>query len=400
MQLADRISRLGTETAFAVSAEAAAHAARGNTVYPFHLGDLNLPTPQCVVQASIQAIYEGKTGYNPNGGIPELRQALAEDVNASRGTEYSLENVAVQPGGKPVIGKFILSLMNPGDEVLYPNPGFPIYESQIEFHGGTAVPYPVIEQADRFSFDLDGLESRITDKTRLIIVNDMHNPTGARLSQAELERLAELIRKHNLFVLLDEAYFDICFAEDRRSLAGLPGMQERCLILYTFSKKFAMTGWRLGAAIGPEWLIETIIRLNVNEESCSNHFVQYGALAGLRHGQGDVQTIVRRLKDRRDDAVDILEDIPGVSCIRPDSTFYLYPNITGLLERLGLDLEDFRRKLLQATGVSVCGRQHFGRPVKGETQSYLRLAYSGIGREPIREGLLAMKAFVEEHIDS
>lgn len=395
MRLADRINYLGTETAFAVSSEASAYAAQGGKVYPFHLGDMNLPTPQCVVQEAIQAIHKCKTGYCPNGGIPELRQALAEDVNSSRGTNFSMENVAVQPGGKPVIAKFILSLMNPGDEVLYPNPGFPIYESQIEFNRGRAVPYPYIEQQDGFAVNLSDLEDRITPKTRLIIINDMHNPTGARFTRSELENLAELVQKYDLFVLLDEAYFDICYAQEKHSLAGLPGMQERCLILYTFSKKFAMTGWRLGAAIGPRYLIERIIRLNANLESCSNHFVQYGALAGLEQGNGDVEAIVQRLKARRDTAVEILQSIPGVSCVRPDSTFYLYPNISGLLQTLDTELEPFRLQLLQSTGVSVCGRHHFGRPAPDEKQSYLRLAYSGIGQEDIREGLLAFKDFVQ-----
>ncbi|MFW6216842.1 MAG: pyridoxal phosphate-dependent aminotransferase, partial [Desulfohalobiaceae bacterium] len=192
MQLAKRMQRLGTETAFSVSAEAAQHASQGNTVNPFHLGDLNLSTPRSVVQGAVQAVEQGKTGYCPNAGIPELRQALAEEVNSTRGTGYSMENVAVQPGGKPVISKFLLSLMNPGDDVLYPNPGFPIYESQIEFLGGRALPYPYVEKEGNFSVDLDDLQIRITPRTRLIIVNDMHNPTGARFSSQKLQRLAQL----------------------------------------------------------------------------------------------------------------------------------------------------------------------------------------------------------------
>ncbi|MFP4629923.1 MAG: pyridoxal phosphate-dependent aminotransferase [Desulfohalobiaceae bacterium] len=396
MQLAKRMQRLGTETAFSVSAEAAQHAAQGNTVYPFHLGDLNLATPSSVVQGAVQAIEQGKTGYCPNAGIPELRQALAEEVNSTRGTGYSMENVAVQPGGKPVISKFLLSLMNPGDEVLYPNPGFPIYESQIEFLGGRAVPYPYLEQGGRFSVDLEELQRLITAQSKLIIVNDMHNPTGAMCSRQELQRLAQLIKDNDLFVLLDEAYFDICYAEDRLSLAGMPGMQERCLMLYTFSKKFAMTGWRLGAALGPEELIQGVTRLNVNQESCSNHFVQYGALAGLKQGHKEAEEIVQRLRRRRDTAVDLLRQIPGVSCSCPESTFYLYPNVTGLIQAMGTDLENFRRQLLQETGVSACARHHFGRPLPGEDQAYLRLAYSGISQEGIKSGLQAFKEFAEK----
>ncbi|MFP4392627.1 MAG: pyridoxal phosphate-dependent aminotransferase [Desulfohalobiaceae bacterium] len=398
MQLAKRMQRLGTETAFSVSAEAAQHASQGNTVYPFHLGDLNLSTPRSVVQGAVQAVEQGKTGYCPNAGIPELRQALAEEVNSTRGTGYSMENVAVQPGGKPVISKFLLSLMNPGDDVLYPNPGFPIYESQIEFLGGRALPYPYVEKEGNFSVDLDDLQIRITPRTRLIIVNDMHNPTGARFSSQKLQRLAQLVKDNDLFVLLDEAYFDICYAEDRRSLAGVAEMQERCLILYTFSKKFAMTGWRLGAAIGPEELIQGITRLNVNQESCSNHFVQYGALAGLKQGKDEEQEIVQRLRRRRDTAVDLLRQIPGVSCNRPESTFYLYPNVTGLIQGMDTDLESFRRQLLLETGVSVCARHHFGRALPREEQVYLRLAYSGISQEGITDGLQAFKEFAEKRV--
>ena len=247
MKLADRISRLGTETAFAVSAEAAAFAAEGNKVYPFHLGDINIKTPVNVMEASVKAMQDGKTGYCPNAGCSDLRAVLAEDVSASRAVSYSMENVAIQPGGKPTIGKFILAMMNPGDEVLYPNPGYPIYESMIEFHGGKAVPYTYKEGAENFEIDLEMLERQITPRTRILVLNDLQNPTGAECSPAEMERLAEVVLKHDLYVLSDEAYFDIRYEGKSRSIVSLPGMAERCVILYTFSKKFAMTGWRLGA---------------------------------------------------------------------------------------------------------------------------------------------------------
>jgi len=285
MEIAKRIERLGTETAFAVSAEAAAFAAAGNKVYPFHLGDMNILTPGTVMEGAIKAMKEGKTGYCPNAGIPELREILAADVSASRGISYSMENVAIQPGGKPTIGKFIMAMMNQGDEVLYPNPGYPIYESQIEFHGGTAVPYSYIEGKDNFDIDIDMVEKRITPNTKLLILNDLQNPTGAECSMEELEKLAAIVRKHNLFVLSDEAYFDIRYEGKSKSFASLPGMAERSVILYTFSKKFAMTGWRLGAAIGPQKIIDVIAKLNVNDESCPNHFIQYGAIEGLSGDQ-------------------------------------------------------------------------------------------------------------------
>ena len=396
MKIAKRIKRLGTETAFAVSAEAAAFAAKGNKVYPFHLGDMNILTPVNVMEAAIKAMKDGKTGYCPNAGIPQLREILAADVGASRGIQYSMENVAIQPGGKPTIGKFILSLMDPGDEVLYPNPGYPIYESQIEFHGGKAVAYSYVEGKDNFEIDIDRIEKSITPKTKLLILNDLQNPTGAECSFEELEKLAEIVRKHDLYVLCDEAYFDIRYEGKSTSLASLPGMAERCVILYTFSKKFAMTGWRLGAAIGPKQIIEAIAKLNVNDESCPNHFIQYGAIEGLTGDQTEARQILKILKERRDCAVDILNSIEGIHCFRPNATFYLFPNVTGAMQKKGLtDYDGFRRSVLQKTGVSFCTRLHFGRPLPGEKNFYIRLAYSGIDVAEIKEGLKKFKAFIE-----
>jgi aspartate/methionine/tyrosine aminotransferase len=396
MKLADRITRLGTETAFAVSAEAAAFAAQGNKVYPFHLGDINIKTPVNVMEAAAKAMRDGKTGYCPNAGCSELRAVLAEDVSASRGVPYSMENVAIQPGGKPTIGKFIMAMMNPGDEVLYPNPGYPIYESMIEFHGGKAVPYTYREGAENFEIDLDMLESRITPRTRILVLNDLQNPTGAECSAAEMERLADVVLKHDLYVLSDEAYFDIRYDGISRSIVSLPGMAERCVILYTFSKKFAMTGWRLGAAIGPKEIVDVIIKLNVNDESCPNHFIQYGAIEGLIGDQSESRRILQILKQRRDAAVDLLNTVEGARCFRPNATFYLYPNITGAMKKKGLTTYDeFRRTVLQNTGVSFCTRLHFGRPLPGESDYYIRLAYSGIDVEQIREGLGKFKAYIE-----
>jgi aspartate/methionine/tyrosine aminotransferase len=397
MKIANRIQNLGTETAFAVSAEAAAFAAKGNKVYPFHLGDMNIITPANVMEAAIKAMKDGKTGYCPNAGIPELREILADDVSASRGVSYTMENVAIQPGGKPTIGKFILALMNPGDEVLYPNPGYPIYESQIEFNGGIAVPYSYLEGKDNFEIDIEMLASKISPQTRLLILNDLQNPTGAECSMQELEKLAELVRQHNLFVLCDEAYFDIRYAGKSTSFASLPGMAERCVILYTFSKKFAMTGWRLGASIGPKEIIDVIAKINVNDESCPNHFIQYGAIEGLTGDQTEAQQILETLKERRDVAVDILNSIEGIHCFRPNATFYLFPNVTGAMQKKGLsDYEVFRRTVLNATGVSFCSRLHFGRPLEGEKNAYIRLAYSGIDKSEIEEGLAKLKNFIEE----
>jgi len=398
VDLAQRVARLGTETVFAVSAEAAALAARGKTVYPFHLGDLNLPTPENIVEASFQAIRDGKTTYCPNAGIPELRDALAADVGRARGLTYTRENVSVQPGGKPVIGKFLLALMDPGDEVLYPNPGFPIYSSLIEFLGGVAVPYGFREGAERFDLDLEAIERRITPRTRLLILNDLHNPTAAECSPEELERLAELAIEHDLFVLSDEAYFDVRFEGASRSIASLPGMAERTVILYTFSKKYAMTGWRLGAAIGPKPVIDVITTLNVNMESCTSHFTQYGGVAALTGGQAGPREMMATLKARRDAALAALNATPGIRCLTPQTTFYVYPNVTGAVKLTGCDgHESFRRLVLERTGVSFCTRLHFGPALDGEDQYYLRLAYSGVNTAQIQEGLGKLRALIESY---
>ncbi len=396
IRLADRLKRLGTETAFAVSAEAAAFAAKGNRVYPFHLGDMNITTPQNIIDATYKAMKDGRTGYCPNYGIPKLRELLAEDINRSHGTKYTMENVVIEPGGKPTISKFFLAMMNPGDEVLYPNPGYPIYESQIEFHGGVAVPYSYKEGKSNYEIDIDALRQLITPQTRLLVINDLQNPTGAEASPQDLARLAELVRKHNLFVLCDEAYFDMRYSGKSRSLVSLPGMVDRCLILYTFSKKYAMTGWRLGAAVGPKALVDEIAKLNVNDESCSNHFIQYGAIEALTGDQSGHDKIIGILKDRRDRAVEILNSIDGVKCFKPEATFYLFPNVTKLMQRKGLTNYDaFRTTVLHKTGVSFCTRRHFGRPLEGETEYYIRLAYSGINTADIEEGLAKFKAFAE-----
>jgi len=394
--VAERMRGLGTETAFAVSTEADEWRGLGHTVYPFHLGDMDLPTPENIVEASFRAIRDGKTGYCPNSGIPQLREALADDVGASHGVAYGPENVSVQPGGKPVIGKFLLALMDPGDEVLYPNPGFPIYESQIEFLGGVGRPYGFVPGEKNFLLDFEAIEAAITPRTKLLIFNDLHNPTGAESPDEEIEALAELAVKHDLYVLSDEAYWDVRYSGRGTSIASLPGMRERTVILYTFSKKFAMTGWRLGGAIGPKDLIAHITTLNVNQESCTTHFIQWAGVEALTGDQSGAEQILRILKERRDAAVDLLNEIPGVTCFRPEATFYLYPDVTGLMECKGLETYDeLRRAALERTGVSFCTRLHFGRALPGEEERYVRFAYSGISAELIREGLGGLKEWAQ-----
>ena len=388
MSLASRLQNLGTETAFAVSLAAADWAAKGNRVFPFHLGDMNLPTPANVVAAMDRAIADGKTGYCAAAGIAPLRDALAADVGARRGMSFEPGNVVVQPGGKPVIGKFVQTVMEPGDEVLYPNPGYPIYESQIEYFGGTAVPYRYVETPTGFALDLEYLAAHITPRTTALIYNDLQNPLSSESSREEMEAVARLAIEHDLWVLSDEAYFEMRYAGESTSIASLPGMKERTVILYTFSKKFAMTGWRLGAAIAPLEVAEQIAKLNTNDESCTAHFVQWAGVEGITGDQSGPAALRDVLRVRRDAAVDGVNAIPGMHTARPDATFYLFVNVTEAMAAKGFtDVANFASAALHETGVSFCTRRHFGRPQPGEEQQYIRLAYSGISDADITEAL-------------
>ncbi len=395
MQLASRLQNLGTETAFAVSLAAADWAAKGNRVYPFHLGDMNLPTPANVVAAMDRAIADGMTGYCAAAGIMPLREALAADVGDRRGLSFEPANVVVQPGGKPVIGKFIQSVMEPGDEVLYPNPGYPIYESQIEYFGGTAVPYRYIETPTGFALDLEYLEAHITPRTTALIYNDLQNPLSSESSIDEMQAVADLAIRNDLWVLSDEAYFEMRYAGQSHSIASLPGMQQRTVILYTFSKKFAMTGWRLGAAIAPIAVAEVITKLNTNDESCTAHFVQWAGLEGVTGDPSGPVELRDILRGRRDAAVDATNAIPGMHTARPDATFYVFVNVTQAMQAKGFDdVSKFATAALHHTGVSFCTRRHFGRPQPGEAHQYIRLAYSGISTDDITEGLGLLRDWV------
>lgn len=395
MKLADRLNRLGTETAFAVAATAADWVSKGNEVFPFHLGDLNLATPENISAAMQRAVVEGKTGYCPNAGIAPLRAALAQSLGLQRNVLFAPENIAVQPGGKPVIGKFLRSVMNPGDEVLYPNPGFPIYESQIEFNDGVAVPYRYLDTENGFQIDLDYLASKINPKTRALILNDQQNPLAAEMTDSERQALADLAIKHNLWVLSDEAYFDIRYAGESKSIVSLPGMLERTVILYTFSKKFAMTGWRLGAAIGPKDLVDRISKLNTNEESCTAQFVQWAGVEAINGDQSGANELVRVLKTRRDATIAGIRTVAGMRVHTPNSAFYVFPEVTETMARTGHDdVATFATDALQNSGMSFCTRKHFGRPAENEKGNYIRLAYSGINNPQIDKGLARLAEWV------
>ena len=396
MQYANQLNQLGTETAFAVSAQAQAWAKKGHKVYPFHLGDINLATPENIVEATLKGIRDGKTGYCPSEGILPLREALAHDVGTKRGVTYGSNNVSVQPGGKPTIGKFIAAVMNPGDEVLFPNPGYPIYESQIEYQGGRSMPYGYVQTDKGFDIDLDRLKASITDKTVAIIYNNYQNPLSAESSKEEMEAIAQLAIDHDLWVLADDAYYEMIYEGNSLSIVSIPGMQERTVILYTFSKKYAMTGWRVGGSIGPKTIINIISKLNVNAESCTTHFIQAAMVEALTGDQSGAQNILNTLRERRDATVAGLNAIDGIDIPTARSTFYLFPNVTEIMKRKGFDkIEQLQVNALENANVSFCTREHFGRPLSDETEFFIRFAYSGITVDDINEGMAKLKTCFE-----
>ena len=397
MKYAKQITNLGTETAFAVSAQAKDWASKGHKVYPFHLGDLNFKTPSNIIEATMRAIQEGKTGYCPSEGILPLREALAQDVGSRRGVIYGPDNVAIQPGGKPTIGKFIAAIMNPGDEVLYPNPGYPIYESQIEYQGGRALPYDYIKTENGFDINIQKIKDSISNKTVALIYNNYQNPISAESSKEEMEEIAKIAIENNLWVLADDAYYEIKYDGKSRSIVEIPGMRDRTVILYTFSKKYAMTGWRVGGSIGPEKIIKIISKLNVNAESCTTHFIQDAMVEALNGDQSGPNEILRRLKKRRDIAVSGLNAIDGIEISTPESTFYLFPKVNEIMKRKGFkSVESLQSGALKNANVSFCTRDHFGRPQQDEVDYYIRFAYSGISAEDIEEGLKKLKTYFED----
>lgn len=391
-RLAARMGQLGTETAFSVLAEVKRLEAQGRSVVNFAIGEPDFDTPEHIKQAGIDALQRNETHYSPSAGIMPLRSAIARHVGETRGIDARPEHVVVTPGAKPIIFYSILALVEPGDEVIYPNPGFPIYESVIRFAGGRPVPAPLLETKG-FRLDVDAVARLVTDRTRMIISNSPHNPTGSVLTRADLEALAELARRHDLWVLSDEIYSRIVFDGEFVSIASLPGMQERTIILDGFSKIYAMTGWRLGYGVMPEFLAEAVARLVTNCESCTATFTQYAGIAALTGPQQPSLAMVDEFRARRDMIVAGLNAIPGVTCHLPGGAFYVFPNVTGLCRRLGLpDAKALQERLLQDAGVAVLARSAFGAPLEDEREQYVRFSYA-TSRENIAEGLRRMQAF-------
>jgi aspartate aminotransferase len=394
VRLAERMGRLGTETAFEVLARVKKLEAEGREIVSFAIGEPDFDTPAHIKQAGIRAIENNETHYGPSAGIMPLREAVAEYIGKTRGLSVDPEEVVITPGAKPIIFFTIMALVDPGDEVLYPNPGFPIYESVINFAGGKAVPLPLLEEKD-FSFDIDYLRSKVSDKTKLLIVNSPQNPTGGVLSKGDLEAIAELALKHDFMVLSDEVYSRILFDGDFYSISQIPGMKERTIILDGFSKTYAMTGWRLGYGVMRKDLAENIARLETNSESCTATFTQWAGVEALKGPQEPSEAMTAEFKKRRDIIVKGLNDIEGVSCRLPGGAFYVFPNVTKACRKLGLkDSNALADKLLYEGDVAVLGRTCFGRRNDEETEEYIRLSYA-TSTENILEGLARIKKVIE-----
>ncbi len=367
MKLAERMSRLGTETAFEVLAKARALEARGKSVIHLEIGEPDFDTPAHVVEAGANSLRSGDTHYSPSSGIPELRQSIARYAGRKRGLTFSPEQVVATPGGKPIMFFVILALAQEGDEVIYPNPGFPIYESMINFVGATPVPIPLREDK-RFRLDVDELASKITPRTRLLIINSPQNPTGSVLERSDVAGIAELAVRHDLTVLSDEIYSEILYEGEHVSIAGFPGMAERTIILDGFSKTYAMTGWRLGYGIMPSGFAPQITRLVTNSVSCTATFVQKAGTAALEGPPDDVLAMVAEFRRRRQVIVDGLNAIPRLRCAMPAGAFYAFPYVGDA----GMDCRAFADYLLNEAGVATLSGTSFGAFGEG----YLRLSYA------------------------
>ncbi|KKK50675.1 hypothetical protein LCGC14_3122650, partial [marine sediment metagenome] len=327
MQIAQRIRRLGTETAFEVLAEVNKLKAAGKDIISFALGEPDFDTPQNIKDAVKKAIDDGYTHYSPSAGILPLRESIVRYISRTRGIEIKPEEVVVTPGAKPIVFDSILSCINEGDEVIYPNPGYPIYESVINFIGGKPVPLPLLEEKN-FSFNPEDLRARITPRTKMIILNSPQNPTGGILSQDDLETIAEIAIQADLWVLSDEVYSKIVYEGEFRSIISISGMKERTILVDGFSKTYAMTGWRLGFGIMKKELALHVARIETNVDSCTATFTQYAGVEALDGPQDESLAMVGEFKERRDLIHQGLNNIKGIKCLKPKGAFYIYPNVT------------------------------------------------------------------------
>jgi aspartate/methionine/tyrosine aminotransferase len=385
MQLAGRMSRLGTETAFEVLARARVLEAQGKNIVHLEIGEPDFDTPAHVIEAGVKALKGGFTHYGPSPGLPQLREAIAEHVARTRRIECKPANVVVTPGGKPIMFFVMLALVEEGTEVLYPNPGFPIYESMVRFSGGKAVPVPLREK-NAFSVDVGEIASLLNERTRLLILNSPQNPTGGVMPKADVTALVEVLRKWpNVTVLTDEIYSDILYEGEHTSILSYPGMAERTILLDGFSKTYAMTGWRLGYGVMPEPFAAHVARLQTNSTSCTATFTQLAGVAALRGDMGPVKAMIEAFRQRRDAIVDGLNGIRGLRCLRPKGAFYVFPNIEGT----GRTAKDLQQRLLDEAGVACLAGTAFG----SQGEGYLRFSYAN-SLENIHEALSRIDKFI------
>ncbi|MEM1989721.1 MAG: pyridoxal phosphate-dependent aminotransferase [Candidatus Bathyarchaeia archaeon] len=397
LEISERTRNLGTETAFDVLKEVNEMVRSGKSVMNFCIGQPDFDTPEYIKEGAIKAIREGKTGYTPSAGIPELREAVAEYFSRTRGLDVKPDWVVVACGAKPFIGYTILAVTDygRGHEVIYPNPGFPIYESLIRAYGAVPVPLPILEK-NEFRIDIEYLEKIINERTRLLILNSPHNPTGGVLDMDVLEQIADIVKRYkNLWVLSDEIYSQMVYDGKFASIASVDGMQERTIIVDGVSKTYAMTGWRIGFATNPK-LAYYLARWVTNTESCAPHPNQYAALTALTGPQDEPKKMVECFRRRREIIVDGLNSIKGIKCLKPRGAFYVWPNVTEACKIVGArDSENFRARLLYEAGVAVLSDIHFGHKNEGDGE-HIRISYAA-SEETIKEGLRRMKAFIEEN---
>ena len=390
MKLAERMGRLGTETAFSVLAKAKALEAQGREVFHLEIGEPDFETASHIVEAGCRALREGQTHYTPTAGIPELREAIAADVARSRGIEVSPDQVVVTPGGKPIMFFAILALVENGDEVLLPNPAFPIYESMVNFVGGRPVPVP-LRQENGFRFDLDEFRAGLSGRTKMVILNSPANPTGGVLTPEDISGLAEILRERpDIFVLSDEIYSSLLYETSFASIASEPGLgpDGRTIILDGFSKTYAMTGWRLGYGVMPEALAVEVAKLQVNSNSCTNAATQYAGLEALAGPQDSVGRMLAEFRARRDLIVAGLNDLPGFECATPQGAFYAFPRIT----ETGYTSKDLADQLLEKAGVACLSGTGFGEYGEG----HLRFSYAN-SRENISKAFERISGFLHDN---
>ena len=365
--LASRQDRLGTETAFLTLARARKLEAQGRHIVHLEIGEPDFDTPEHIKDAAKKALDDGFTHYGPSPGEMPAREAIAAHQTERQGYDIAPDRIIVTPGGKPVMFFSILALIEEGDEVIYPNPGFPIYESMINYAGGTAVPIPLEERFD-FSLDVDRLESLVTDNTKLLIVNSPNNPCGSVISDGDIERIARIAVENDLVVLSDEIYKDMYYSGSHTSITEFDGLVERTIILDGFSKSYAMTGWRLGYGVFPEFMMDAVTKLMTNSVSCTSVAIQMAGIAALQGPQDSVSEMMTEFRIRRDLVVDGMNNLPGVTCRTPGGAFYAFPNISGT----GLDSRTFADRAMDEAGVALLSGTAFGEYGDG----YIRISFA------------------------